>query len=271
MAKNANDKDSEFDDEAEEGDEYGSTINRFKDSKPSNKDSFSPKCETDETFRNNEDQLLDEKCKPYVYVDVPTPNYKRIVTRANRVHQQLVQHYFKPFLNTFTNEMQTRTTLEEAKKWVNEFKQRNERYIGLLAKEFEMRKAAKAFSKSKLSDTGDIDVAKLSSYKFDDNIFRKVMLTPKGKSHGLVLLLDKSGSMSDNMAGSIEQVLVLAMFCRKVNIPFIVYGFGDSIEASVCDSGITLHDYHQQKRQECFSRKDGELRDRKSTRLNSSH
>jgi len=34
--------------------------------------------------------------------------------------------------------------------------------------------------------------------------------------------------MSQNMSGSIEQVLVLAMFCRKVNIPFHVYSFGDS-------------------------------------------
>jgi hypothetical protein len=107
-----------------------------------------------------------------------------------------------------------------------------------LAKEFEMRKAAKAFSKSKLSDTGDIDVGKLAGYKFDDNIFRKVMLTPKGKNHGLVLLIDKSGSMSRNMAGSIEQILVLTMFCRKVNIPFVVYGFGDSSEAHIEDLGI---------------------------------
>jgi hypothetical protein len=89
-----------------------------------------------------------------------------------------------------------------------------------------------------LSDTGDIDINKLAGYKFDDNIFRKVMMTPKGKNHGLVLLIDKSGSMNENMAGSIEQILVLAMFCRKVNIPFVVYGFGDSIEAKYCDLGI---------------------------------
>ena len=34
------------------------------------------------------------------------------------------------------------------------------------------------------------------------------------------IAIDCSGSMSDNMAGSIEQILVLSMFCRKVNIPF---------------------------------------------------
>jgi hypothetical protein len=64
------------------------------------------------------------------------------------------------------------------------------------------------------------------------------MLTPKGKSHGLVLLLDRSGSMSGNMSGSIEQILVLSMFCRKVNIPFVVYGFGDEVDAHLIDKGF---------------------------------
>jgi hypothetical protein len=68
------------------------------------------------------------------------------------------------------------------------------------------------------------------------------MLTAKGKNHGLILLLDKSGSMSENMSGSIEQILVLAMFCRKVNIPFAVYGFGNNTEVYMADMGIT-YDY----------------------------
>jgi hypothetical protein len=80
------------------------------------------------------------------------------------------------------------------------------------------------------------------------------MKVPKGKSHGLVLLLDRSGSMSNNMAGSIEQILVLAMFCRKVNIPFVVYGFGDSIDGR-------LSDFPESKpyEEECFNTKEGDL------------
>ncbi|MFZ9848070.1 MAG: hypothetical protein ACO3EE_07970 [Flavobacteriales bacterium] len=239
------------------GDEYGDKINRFKESAPSEKDTFIPECKTDESFRNNENLLLDEKSRPYVYADVPKPIYKNIITKAKRVHEQIAEYYYQPY-SKYAELHKPRTSLEEAKKLVAEFKLKNERYIGLLAKEFEMRKAAKAFSKSKLSDTGDIDVAKLSSYRFDDNIFRKVMLTPKGKKHGLVLLLDKSGSMSGNMSGSIEQILVLSMFCRKVNIPFIVYGFGDSIESSICDSGLTI-EQHRESGTKCFSDTNGEL------------
>jgi len=61
------------------------------------------------------------------------------------------------------------------------------------------------------------------------------MRVPKGKSHGLVLILDRSGSMDDNMPNSIEQILILTMFCRKVNIPFVVYGFGNCTKSRSLD------------------------------------
>jgi hypothetical protein len=65
---------------------------------------------------------------------------------------------------------------------------------------------------------------------------------PKGKSHGLVLLLDKSGSMRDNMPGSIEQILILTAFCRKVNIPFVVYSFSDYDHARRMDVTDVVYD-----------------------------
>jgi hypothetical protein len=237
----SSDESDESAEEGDEGDEGGKQLNRDKESSDSYKDQFEPECKTDETFRQNETNLLDEKCKEYVYVNVPKPILENIITPAKRVHELISKFYFQgsnvysPYGGSY---FYSGINQEDVRKWVNEFKQKNERYIGLLVKEFEMRKAAKSFSKSKLSDTGDIDINKLSTYKFDDNIFRKVMLTPKGKNHGLVLLLDRSGSMSNNMAGSIEQILVLAMFCRKVNIPFVMYGFGDSVEANLIDTGF---------------------------------
>jgi hypothetical protein len=217
--------------EGEEDNKDSETINHDKLSAPGDKDQFNPECQTDENYRLNETQLLDEKCKEFVYLDIPKPILSNIITPAKRV-QELMTKSYKRFIE---------------EKWIkpddginllNEFKRRNERYVSLLAKEFEMRKAAKSFSKSKLSDTGDIDVNKLASYKFDDNIFRKVMMLPKGKNHGLVLLLDCSGSMSRNMAGSIEQILILSLFCRKVNIPFTVYGFTEAQSVRLLDLGV---------------------------------
>lgn len=220
--------DGDTEDEFDNGEK---TINREKESRLTDKDQFTPECVTDEEFRKRENLLLDEQSQPYLYLNLPKYDKKYSITPAKRVIDQIEDFYTRPIDDYI------RIAPEKARELVNEFKNRNERFIGLLVKEFEMRKAAKSYSKSRLSDTGDIDINKLSSYKFDDNIFRKVMLTPKGKNHGLVLLLDKSGSMSDNMPGSIEQILILAMFCRKVNIPFVVYGFGGETDAYYLDHG----------------------------------
>jgi hypothetical protein len=175
---------------------------------------------TDEAFRKNETKLLSEDSKEYLYLTLPTPNLKRIVTPAKKVQQLLGEHY-------------ARNVEQKPEKYaeiVRAFKRKNEKYVSLLAKEFEMRKAAKSYSKIKLADTGDIDTTKLYKYQIESNIFRKLARTEKGKNHGMILLIDKSGSMAKNMAGTIEQTLILAMFCRKVNIPFVVYGFGNNEE-----------------------------------------
>ena len=235
--------DSEFEQEPD--------FDRFKKSVESDRDQFSPECRTDDSYRRNENSLLDAKCKPYLYLDIPSVNAKNVFTPAKRVQELLSNYYAERIADGgFDNAY--------VQKLVTDFKNKNDRYVGLLAKEFEMRKAAKAFSKSKLSDTGDIDINKLCNYKFDDNIFRKVMLVPKGKSHGLILLLDCSGSMSDNMAGSIEQILVLSMFCRKVNIPFSVYGFTDCSETFNIDRGLDTF-AKRQDNGDSFSRKVGQL------------
>jgi hypothetical protein len=62
--------------------------------------------------------------------------------------------------------------------------------------------------------------------------------------------------MSDNMAGSIEQILVLSMFCRKVNIPFRVFGFTDDMGTFKMDRNI---DYMTDKDYFSFSKKAGQL------------
>jgi len=83
-------------------------------------------------------------------------------------------------------------------------------------------------------------------------------MTPKGKSHGLVLLLDYSGSMFENLPGSIEQVLILSAFCRKVNIPFVVYNFGYSEKTHAVDIG-GIEDWMSAELPQAFEKKVGTL------------
>ena len=214
-SSNGNKQDNGDEDDGESGD----AINRFKESRSTRGD-IEPRCETDENFRRNESSLIDKRAREYLYVNIPKPNLKNIITPAKRVHEILTKE--------FSDQTGTVSYEQIANKLYQDFRKKNERFISLLAKEFEMRKAADKFAKAKTSDTGDIDVSRIFKYQIDDAIFKKVMRIPKGKSHGLILLLDKSGSMSENLNASYEQILILAMFCRKVNIPFAAYGFGNS-------------------------------------------
>jgi hypothetical protein len=107
------------------------------------------------------------------------------------------------------------------------FHKRNKGFIGMLVKEFEMRKNANQYARQLTAKTGELDDKKLSRYKLTMDVFRKVTTITKGKSHGMIMFLDFSGSMSMLVREILEQVLILCTFCRRIGIPFDVYGFGD--------------------------------------------
>ena len=222
-------KDGKSDEDDADEELFG--IQRHKFSKSVYKDQYipNPTCETDENYRFNEQSLVDERSLPYIYLNMPKPVMSEILTPYNLVHERM-----ESFWKHYISEDVVKT---EQNRLYNEFKTKNDRYISLLAKEFEMRKAASKFAKQKISDSGDIDVSKIYKYKLEDGIFRRLTKVPKGKSHGLMLVFDRSGSMSENMSGTIEQTLVLAMFCRKVNIPFVLYGFGNNFNGFTVDHG----------------------------------
>ena len=108
---------------------------------------------------------------------------------------------------------------------LNKFRIENSSAINYMVKEFEMKKAAKAYSRTKQSKTGTIDTNKIHSYKFNDDVFRRLNIVPDGKNHGLVVILDMSGSMQSNYRGAMDQLICLTMFCRRVGIPHRIYGF----------------------------------------------
>ncbi len=90
----SNGKDSdESNEEKNEKKDLTDSINRYKPSKPVY-DEFEPSCETDDSFRQNEMQLLDDKCKEYVYIQIPSvKNLKNVITPAKRVQEQLHAYY----------------------------------------------------------------------------------------------------------------------------------------------------------------------------------
>jgi len=203
-----------------------------------------PNCETDESFRNNESLLNEQNPKSYQYVTLPKPVMNKILIDAKSINKRITKHFAEeyaknlPIVNNHAVEGEHEIWQKEFTRAgvMAEFKKKNDRFISLMAKEFEMKKAATKYAKARLYTSGDIDVNKIYKYKFDDQLFRKLTKLPKGKNHGMILTLDLSGSMSDNLKGSLEQVCILTAFCKKVQIPFRVFGFTSHCQYSDIDS-----------------------------------
>jgi hypothetical protein len=107
------------------------------------------------------------------------------------------------------------------------FKQDSDRIVGYLIKEFELKKSAEVSRRAVISKTGQLDMRKIFAYKIKDDLFRRVTQLPEGKNHGMVFLIDWSGSMKSSLHKTILQVLNLTNFCRRMQIPFSVLAFSD--------------------------------------------
>ena len=112
------------------------------------------------------------------------------------------------------------------------FVARSKPTVNVLVKQFEMKKSADAHKRVQISKSGVLDTVKMMNYKWSEDVFRKTATVRDGKNHGLVMFLDWSGSMCDQIEETMEQLITLVLFCKKVNIPFEVYAF--SSNAPIC-------------------------------------
>jgi hypothetical protein len=108
---------------------------------------------------------------------------------------------------------------------LNKWKKEEEKTLGFMIKEFEMRKAADEYARTSIAKTGVIDTNKLFSYMYNDDVFRRQAVVTTGKNHGFFMILDWSGSMSELINDTLKQMFSLVMFCKRMHIPFEVYIF----------------------------------------------
>ena len=115
--------------------------------------------------------------------------------------------------------------INKAKDRTQKFMKESANIVNYLVKEFEMKKNAKLYARASQDKTGIIDPLKLHTYKYAEDIFKKITTVPNQKNHGMILLLDWSGSMQKHILPTVEQLINLTMFVKKINIPFSVYAF----------------------------------------------
>jgi hypothetical protein len=176
---------------------------------------------TDDSFTQKTEELLDSTNKGYRYGKIPQPNLKdgALISFKSWL-KDMADYRIKQ--RQYSDIAKYDTYLDsEYKKFMNE----NKKTVMYLVKEFEMKKSAQAYKRASQDKTGIIDPLKLPQYKYSEDIFKKLTIIPDGKNHGMMMLLDWSGSMSDVLFNTVKQLINLVEFCRKVNIPYEVYFF----------------------------------------------
>jgi hypothetical protein len=157
-----------------------------------------------------------------VYVEIPKLNVNQIIVNNIEIHNQCKQSWTSYLDHT---EYSHEEIFGEADKDFREFKRSAQKEVNYLVKEFECRNAADSYARALTARTGVLDCTKLHTYKYNEDLFRKVTTLANGKNHGLVFVLDWSGSMSRVMLDTVKQLFNLIWFCKKVGIPFEVYAF----------------------------------------------
>ena len=173
-----------------------------------------PEAKTDKALSDALKSLVDGNANEKIYARIPKVDSSKFIVDYKTVVTELGAKY--P-----SDDKWVENSLGELK----EFKNDSKKTVNYMVKEFEMKKSADQYARAATSKTGTLDMGALHTYKFNDDLFKKVTTLPGATNHGMVMVLDWSGSMCENLKGTVDQLLQLVMFCRRTKIPFEVFAF----------------------------------------------
>ena len=210
---------------------------------------------TDEIFTDSLKELSNPTSGESYYIESPKLDLDKFIVNNQELHKNMMSEWDEDQVNVREDYIARNPNYKNEEKTIDlgvfhshynpfdlygrvdreyaQFKKDAQREVNYLVKEFEMKKSASAYARATTSRTGILDTSKLHTYKFNEDLFKKVSILPDGKNHGLVFMLDWSGSMSGVMLDTIKQLFNLIWFCKKVNIPFEVYAFTNSYPTSL--------------------------------------
>ena len=199
-----------------------------------------PQVTTAQAAESSQKKLVNRAAGENVYVEVPNEIPIEYLVDNKTVSQEIEEYYSRVEKINLQDSYPDSYSLEEARRTegalvdcdaaFRNFKVGNTKEVNYLVKEFEMKKAADGYARATTSRTGVLDTANLHTYKYNDDLFKKITTIPDSKSHGLIFNIDWSGSMHHNILDTIKQTLTLVSFCRKVGIDYDVYLFTDAYE-----------------------------------------
>ena len=187
---------------------------------------------TERAFQNKLEDLADDSTE-YKYWKFDTDYYKDPVIGYKRILNETKSPEKWAVDSPETIDYRTRNMSDEERNAFHnaedsdfvQFKTDSIRTVNYLVKEFEMKKSAQLHKRAMVSKIGSLDMKKVYAYKLQDDLFKRITSLPQGKNHGMILLVDWSGSMNEVLKDTMKQVINLAMFCNRVQIPYRVYAF----------------------------------------------
>ena len=215
---------SDIEDKVEDKPTEASTEGGTEGGKNSTGKSGPPVAETDSASKNGLDALRDKTARERTYARIPKVNLKDIVVDTDVLLEKWNSHYLNEKGSDNQKGLYFYKTLEE----VEALKSDSKSTVAYMVKEFEMKKAADQYARAATSKTGSLDMGKLHTYKYNEDLFKKVTTLPGATNHGMVMALDWAGSMAGNLKGTLAQMYNLIWFCRRAQIPFEVYAFSDN-------------------------------------------
>ncbi len=206
--------------ESGQGDEVDEDADEEEDQGPSAGGEVS---ETQRAFDDASKSLTDRYSSNPVYIEIPKDiNTSDYIVDWKDVHDWVDECREKFLAHPDVDRSESYDDVDKSYK---EFRKQSQKEVNYLVKEFECRKSADAYARAGQSKTGVLDTAKLHTYQYNEDLFKKVTVLPDGKNHGMIFILDWSGSMGNELFATVKQLLNLTAFCKKVQIPFEVYAF----------------------------------------------
>ena len=209
-----------------------------------------PEVRTVDNLEDKIRQLVNDSGYENVYIEVPQVNLDTVIGKNFNVHKDIDACFKHQQINT-----PERNLFEVVDQEFKKFKLSAQKEVSYLVKEFECRKAADAYSRASTARTGVLDTSRLHTYKYNEDLFKKVTVIPDGKNHGLVFVLDWSGSMQNVLLDTCKQLFNLVWFCKKVSIPFEVYAFSNEWRRGEYD--YTTGKYSAADRTSHYQKKEG--------------
>ena len=213
-------------------------------------ETFDDEVRTVDTLNEKLKELVSMSGMDNTYAELPKVNLDTIIAKNSEIHEHIDEYFDiqKDRLDTIFDRVDAD---------YKEFKKSAQKEVNYLVKEFECKKAADSYARASTARTGVLDCSKLHTYKYNEDLFRKVTTLSDGKNHGLIFVLDWSGSMSNVLQDTCKQLYNLIWFCKKVSIPFEVYAFTNEWSREYFD--YKKNDYVPKQEISHYEKKEGLL------------